>query len=600
MFKKSQLFSDLRKLFKIKLSHFVVFFISYIIICAVGTKILLELNREPEIFPNCTDSFNAKINNRGGYVPKKSVAEVLHKGINIYNIDASALKSIPCGASGMGYINKEGVIILPFNYENARSFSKDGTAFVKHKDKWGVINTKGEFIISPRFELIKDPSFNEGRTFNEGRIINEERIFNEGKIVGEGFCLGGDDWGDCTYMGYVNSKGEITFPPKYLFVFRFNRFGFGVYYNHFDSEYARLLHYSLGGLFTENRELVEIKSGLVNVNGEIIVPAIYETIRELYTDGSYIVVGQSEKDGTNKYGLINVKGEKVLPIKYTSMLFFSKEHIQVSFDNDYKKGIINWKGEEIIPPKYDVVNPFYGELFYVKLFEKWGLINSKGEEIIPPKYDDINNIKEGYLAVNKNKKWGLINSKGEEIIPPKYDDIYSMKEGYLAASKNKKWGLINSKGVEVVSPQYDLVSNFNSNGLAIVKLNNKWGYVNAEGKLISPLNFNAYDFAINSDGELILKRNNASYTNVNVISPLNHFIKSNRVSYDDPECNLFSGLIYCSYFEISDCEYHARGDWALYNSEGKLLFNNSNFSIPRSSQIHNSELIPIYFKKCNS
>jgi len=52
-----------------------------------------------------------------------------------------------------GYINEEGKKIIDFKYTAAYPFS-EGVAAVCEGDKWGVINTSGEYIFAPSFDYI--------------------------------------------------------------------------------------------------------------------------------------------------------------------------------------------------------------------------------------------------------------------------------------------------------------------------------------------------------------------------------------------------------------------------------------------------------------
>jgi len=87
---------------------------------------------------------------------------------------------------GWGYIDKTGkkVIRTKNDWENVGDFN-NGTATVEIDGLWGLINTKGELILNPKYE---DPLF-----FSNGRAIVEK-----------------DD-----KFGFINLKGEWIIEPKY-------------------------------------------------------------------------------------------------------------------------------------------------------------------------------------------------------------------------------------------------------------------------------------------------------------------------------------------------------------------------------------------------
>jgi hypothetical protein len=58
----------------------------------------------------------------------------------------------------------------------------------------------------------------------------------------------------------------------------------------------------------------------------------------------------------------------------------------------------------------------------------------------------------------------------------KYDDYSSFSEGLAIVKKNRKYGFINIEGDEIVSCFYDTANSFKE-GLASVEKDTKWGYI---------------------------------------------------------------------------------------------------------------------------
>ena len=54
------------------------------------------------------------------------------------------------------------------------------------------------------------------------------------------------------------------------------------------------------------------------------------------------------------------------------------------------------------------------------------------------------------------------------------------KEGLAAVKKDGKWGYINTKGEQIVECKFDDACDF-SEGFAWVKKDGKWGYINTKG-----------------------------------------------------------------------------------------------------------------------
>lgn len=97
-----------------------------------------------------------------------------------------------------------------------------------------------------------------------------------------------------------------------------------------------------------------------------------------------------------------------------------------------------------------------------------------------------------------NGLWGYINKKGEVVIEAKYSNIKAFSRDGLALVKEKKskeFVYINSKGDELkLDCTPDRFGNF-SEGRAMVRINEKWGYIDTEGKLVIEAKYtNTTDF----------------------------------------------------------------------------------------------------------
>ena len=65
----------------------------------------------------------------------------------------------------------------------------------------------------------------------------------------------------------------------------------------------------------------------------------------------------------------------------------------------------------------------------------------------------------------------------------RYEQVRPYCDGLSAFKQNNKWGYMDVDGKVTIEPKYDDCKDF-SNGFAAVKKNDKWGYINAEGKMM--------------------------------------------------------------------------------------------------------------------
>jgi WG containing repeat len=69
-------------------------------------------------------------------------------------------------------------------------------------------------------------------------------------------------------------------------------------------------------------------------------------------------------------------------------------------------------------------------------------------------------------------------------ILPKFDDALPFKEGLANVKIDKYWGYIDKTGQIVIPPQFEEAKPFKE-GLAMVKFGNEWGYIDKRGQKIA-------------------------------------------------------------------------------------------------------------------
>ena len=172
--------------------------------------------------------------------------------------------------------------------------------------------------------------------------------------------------------------------------------------------------------------------------------------------------------------VFEIKNGKVVPLQNTY-----KNVKEKKWWVEKKRNFVT--GEVVIPFKYDGAFDFSEGLAVVKQKGKYGLIDKVGEEILPIKYDDAVSFSDGiaYAVSGFRRTYIYIREKGKFTIPERdfdYEQINNFFEGIASVKIGEKYGYINKSGKEIVPIKYDDASNF-SEGLAAVKLNGKWGFI---------------------------------------------------------------------------------------------------------------------------
>lgn len=169
-------------------------------------------------------------------------------------------------------------------------------------------------------------------------------------------------------------------------------------------------------------------------------------------------------------------------------------------------GVINAKGEVVIDYLYSEWKPVNGKYWVTKKKGgKYGVLTMQNEIVLPFEYEDINY--EGFDKFYVKKQIAQFDSKyplrssfkgywldnmGKQFIDAsKYDWIQtSADENLIEVSKDNKYGFLDMDGKEVIPLIYDSAINVISrNGLIWVIKDGKGGFINTKNEVIIPFQF---------------------------------------------------------------------------------------------------------------
>jgi hypothetical protein len=106
-------------------------------------------------------------------------------------------------------------------------------------------------------------------------------------------------------------------------------------------------------------------------------------------------------------------------------------------------------------------------------------VNSDGKNLISVPEPSTNN----YVSRAEFSDTGLSLTSGFGFAADNCADAASFREGLAAIRSNGKYGYINSTGQFVSPPTFENAGSF-TNGIAIVRLHGKLGYIDRTGKFI--------------------------------------------------------------------------------------------------------------------
>lgn len=193
-----------------------------------------------------------------------------------------------------------------------------------------------------------------------------------------------------------------------------------------------------------------------------------------------------------KVGYIDTAGNTVLPASFSMGGQFSEGVASVvhSGGNGFRFTFINDKMDIVIPTVFDAAGDFSEGLARVQVNNKWGYIDIKGNTVIEPAYQLCYEFIGGYAQAQSKGKWGMIDKKGKWIIQPTYQDITQMGEGLLAVQQKMGgyFKFIDINGMTAFKDSFERAGFF-TDGLAPVRKEGKWGFINKKGELVIDYRF---------------------------------------------------------------------------------------------------------------
>jgi len=171
-------------------------------------------------------------------------------------------------------------------------------------------------------------------------------------------------------------------------------------------------------------------------------------------------------DFKNGLAMIRLKNKGFIDFEAVGCLRIS-ESTNLYPDN-WVYGFINKKGHWVFKPIFESATTFKNGMSIVIKDKKKYFLKTNGNLILS-KYESISEFSEGFASVYENNTLFFVNENFERIGNLTFDDVMPFSNGMAAVKIDKKWGFIDTSGKMVIKPQYYSRSQFNE-GVAPVSL----------------------------------------------------------------------------------------------------------------------------------
>jgi hypothetical protein len=329
--------------------------------------------------------------------------------------------------------------------------------------------------------------------FSSCELVNSVIPGNENNTVKLYPVLVDGDW------GYINNEGKIVLEPDFQNAAPFYD-GLAAVRESWGWKYINSKgDITIEGNFNEIRRFSGGKAavrfdgrwGYINKSGHFVINPKYRSASS-FSDGRAFVRSINYSD----FYYIDENGDRVESVNTPSDMDYIEENEfrngRALISDDDLFGYINKNGETIIDLKYPEARPFSDKLAAVKISDRWGFIDLSGQVSISPQYISVGDFGNGLAPARKNSNsFGYINRSGEFAINEKFQQAGTFTEERAPVMINNKWTFIDKDGKQISAPKFDEVEPFH-NGLARVtiydtvgeEIEENYGYINKSGSYV--------------------------------------------------------------------------------------------------------------------
>ena len=458
-----------------------------------------------------------------------------------------------------GILDSRGNSLVSFSYKNIDVVSRDIYALEDFNGKIHLVNTKGITILQFPIDDVKP--FNEellifeqegkkGVLKNDGQLISVAGYQNFKMIDGQSLqALPHIEWQMLDYQNVQKQAYdyEIIEPldkslyktkrSDYSFIIRENG---DMLFKIKDSD-IHVLNDSLASV------TVEGKKGVINYSGDLIIPALYDSIRiggvnlflyqkkgilkswkiadltgTLLSEESYDKIYPIDQDyravmKNGFWGIVHKKGKELVPPIYDTIYDVTHHLFLVGFHGE--KGVVDTLGDwKSFPRKGDLfiledgrylVSSFYGssiislsggECHYSENYlrpifncfieedykHKMGILNGAYQKILPVAYDTILAIVEDSIFLFRNEiGWGGVDARGNILFKDdiRFQDILGCNEDFIGVQIDGEYGFVDLYGRLRIANRYQGISLYNE-GLANINILGKWGCIDKKESIV--------------------------------------------------------------------------------------------------------------------
>ncbi|HEY0740406.1 MAG TPA: WG repeat-containing protein [Chryseosolibacter sp.] len=249
-------------------------------------------------------------------------------------------------------------------------------------------------------------------------------------------------------VGLKNDQGQIVIPAQYESIGWSNG------------------EFSLIGNVTGYRS--KGSWGLINTQNNKVTKAEYE---DLSPGAGEIIVARKKLPGTVivRSGCINLSGKQVIPFLYDGIRIASfRAIVYTRTGNQFKHGLLDLENHTLIPLNFHRIYPLGSLRFAVENFDgKTAIFSEDGKQLSGFLIDSLSSFKKDYAIIYENQRQGLINRNGEIKVEPAFNELRLEDDGTILRRTPSQWVVLDGQNKSIRQTQADSIIVISKNVLKI-------------------------------------------------------------------------------------------------------------------------------------
>lgn len=238
--------------------------------------------------------------------------------------------------------------------------------------------------------------------------------------------------------------------------------------------------------------------GLVDRDGRLVVPHHHSWIGALRGGCRRIGRGEpnilGEPPGEALWGLIAADGAVVLAPGAITVLDMAEDRAAVERAPG-RWNLVTRDGAWLLADDADGCGTFGDGLCPVRRGDRWGYVDRDGRWAIEPAFAHATDFAGGRARVRDRDDggWRLLAPDGRLVGDP-FDDVGVLRDGLARVRIGDRWGYADADGAIAVPPRFDAAFDV-CDGFGVVQIGDRWTWIDRAGRLLGEPRFDrTYDF----------------------------------------------------------------------------------------------------------